>query len=508
MAHTQIDIEETHTSSASTHEERERKTQEEKGAHTTPGSFARTLKHPPHLVMSGLYLAAFLGMLSETSMNIAVPAFMSDFGIGTGLAQWMIIGYMLAIGVVLPFVGFFQKNTSTKHVALGALTAFLLGSLISTLAPSFAILLAGRILQGVGTGIILPVLFSSIIHIFPPTKIGAANGVAGLVIMVAPVIGPTMSGLMISSLGWRAIFATFSVVALVALLLVVLFYVNPIVPTGAKIDILSALSSVVGFGSLVGGAGLLGEQGLSPLALGLIFLGVLVLASYCHRQLTISRPIVDLRVLSLRGFRYSAIAVALSFTCTLTCMYIVPIELQRGLGLDSSLAGILMLPAGIVNAIFSLFAGRLFDKVGARPLIALGGCTALVGIGLFGLVGEGSPLGFFVLAHVVLLIGIPFIQQAAQSAALVSLPRRYASDGSTILNTLQQVCAAIGTAVATCLLSVGVSMAGGGESAPAGQVLGARYVFACAAFLILVALLVGLCGLTKSANESLVAEQA
>lgn len=149
--------------------------------------------------MLGLYIGAFLGMLSETSMNIALPDLCEAFGITTGTAQWMVVGYMLAIGVVLPCVGFLLKWVKAKTLVLVALACFLAGSVLSAVAPIFPLILAGRIIQGVGTGIVLPTMYAAIMRVFPPMKIGAANGVAGLVIMFAPVIGPTLSGLLIGA---------------------------------------------------------------------------------------------------------------------------------------------------------------------------------------------------------------------------------------------------------------------------------------------------------------------
>lgn len=166
--------------------------------------------------MLGLYAGAFLGMLSETSMNIALPDLCDAFNITTGTAQWMVVGYMLAIGIVLPCVGFLLKWIKAKTLVLVALACFLVGSVLSAAAPVFALVLAGRIIQGVGTGIVLPTMYAAIMRVFPPAKIGAANGVAGLVIMFAPVIGPTLAGLIIGACSWRAIFVLFAVVAAVA----------------------------------------------------------------------------------------------------------------------------------------------------------------------------------------------------------------------------------------------------------------------------------------------------
>lgn len=383
----------------------------------------------PHRVMLGLYVGAFLGMLSETSMNIALPDLCDTFGITTGIAQWMVVGYMLAIGIVLP------------------------------------------------------TMYAAIMRVFPPQKIGAANGVAGLVIMFAPVIGPTLAGLIIGAFSWRAIFMLFAVVAVVAIACTAATFVTPIETTRPKVDALSVLASVIGFGCLVAGVSLVADMGFSPLVVALLVIGVLVVACYAYRQLHIANPVLDLRALGIASFRTPALMVTCSFACTLAIMYLAPQELQRGLGLNTSVAGMLMLAGGVVNAVCSFLTGRWYDRVGARPLVSAGAVIGIVGSLLFLAIGATTAPVFFILAHVVFMIGIPLMQQSAQSAALKGLPRELAADGSTILNTMQQVFGAIGTSIATCLLGMG-----SGASEAEGFVAGSRYGYVFGLVLIVVVL--------------------
>ena len=431
--------------------------------------------------MLGLYIGAFLGMLSETSMNIALPDLCEAFGITTGTAQWLVVGYMLAIGVVLPCVGFLLKWVKAKTLVLVALACFLAGSILSAVAPIFPLVLAGRIIQGVGTGIVLPTMYAAIMRVFPPMKIGAANGVAGLGIMFAPVIGPTLSGLLIGAFSWRAIFALFAIVAIAAIICTAAFFITPIETTRPKVDMPSVIASIIGFGCLVAGVSLVADMGFSPLVITLLVIGVLVIACYAYRQLHIDNPVLELRALGIATFRIPALMVTCSFACTLAIMYLAPQELQRGLGLSTSTAGMLMLAGGIINAICSFASGRMYDKVGARPLVRAGAVVAIIGSLLFLVIGVTTAPAFFVLAHVVFMIGIPLMQQSAQSAALKGLPRGLAADGSTILNTMQQVCGAIGTAVATCLLGMG-----SGASEAQSFVAGSRYGYVFGLVLVVI----------------------
>lgn len=221
------------------------------------------------------------------------------------------------------------------------------------MATGFPVLLAGRIVQGISTGIVLPTMYAAIMRVFPPHKIGAANGVAGLVIMFAPVIGPTLAGALIGALSWRAIFALFAVVAVIALACTAAFFVTPIERTRPAVDMLSIVAP-----RWASAASWRREpdqrHGFSVAVVGLLVIGVVVLALYAYRQLHIADPLLDLRALGIAAFRTPAIMVSCSFACTLAFMYLVPQELQRGLGMSSTLAGLLMLPGGIVNAVCTL----------------------------------------------------------------------------------------------------------------------------------------------------------
>ncbi len=173
----------------------------------------------PYLTMMGLYLGGFTGMFSETSLNIALPQLTEAFGVDVAVMQWMVVGYMLVIGIVLPFASLLMKWFSVRKLTLFALGAFFVGSLISGFAPNFEVMLAGRLVQGVGTGLVLPMIFAVVLEVFAPVKIGAAMGLTALIIMFAPAIGPTLSGIILGVLGWRFIFFTFAAVLAVAIVL-------------------------------------------------------------------------------------------------------------------------------------------------------------------------------------------------------------------------------------------------------------------------------------------------
>lgn len=417
----------------------------------------KTTKHP-YLTMMGLYLGAFVGMFGETALNIALPQLTTVFQVDTSLMQWMVIGHMLVIGLVLPFASLLMKWFPVKKLTVFALSIFALGSIISGCATSFPVLLLGRMVQGVGPGLILPMMFSLVLEVFPANKIGSAMGVCSLIIMFAPAIGPTLAGFILSALSWRGIFFIFAAILIVALVFAVKFMIDPYELTKPKIDLLSCITSAVGFGGLVVGVGLASVYGwISVPVLGFLILGVLCIAIYVKRQLGMEKPILNMQAFRIPGFRTGAILVMLDFGITLSAMYLMPQYIQNGLLLAVAMAGIVLLPGGTMNAVFSLISGRLYDKIGAKIPAMCGFFLSALGTILLLTTNSETSVWFVIICHMILLIGVPLAMSPSQTSGLNSLPPQLATDGSTILNTMQQVWGAVCTAVATSLLGIGKS---------------------------------------------------
>lgn len=410
----------------------------------------------PYLTLMGLYLGGFTGMYSETALNIALPQISAAFGIDISLTQWLVVGYMLAIGIVLPFASLLMKWFPTRKLTVFALGAFFVGSLASGLAPSFEIALAGRAVQGIGTGIVLPLMFAMVMEVIPPHKLGSAMGVTALVIMFAPAVGPTLAGFLVDAASWRFIFFSFAIILMVAIAFALKFEVDPYELSRPRIDRASVVLSCLGFGGIVFGVGSASLFGwLSAAVVLSLLIGLVCLVVYARRQLSMDDPVLNLHAFSSQGFRIGALCMMLDFGITLSAMYVLPQFYQSAMLIAVALTGIVMLPGGIVNAIVSMLAGKIYDRIGAR-------IPALVGFGLSAFSAAallfatpGSPIVFVIACHVIMMIGVPLAMSPCQTHALSSLPHQLSADGSTILNTMQQVLGAVCTAVATNLLASG-----------------------------------------------------
>ena len=413
------------------------------------------VKHP-YLTMMGLYLAAFVGMFGETALNIALPELTKAFHVDTDLMQWMVTGHMLIIGMVLPFASLLMKWFPAKRIALFAIGTFILGSLMSGFANSFPLLLAGRLVQGIGPGLVLPLIFSLVFEVFPRNKIGAAMGICALVVMFAPAIGPTMAGFVIGALSWRWIFFLFAIIQLIAFTFASIFLISPYKLTKPRIDPASCILSVFGFSGLVLGAGLASAYGwISAQADLPLVVGIVSLVLYSRRQLFMENPVLNLRAFGFRGFRVGALLVMFAFGITLSVMFLMPQLLQRGLLLPVAITGLVLLPGGLMNSIFSFVSGKLFDKVGAAIPIFTGLALSLLSTVLLLNTTTETSIAYVVACHMILLVGVPLIIPSAQTVALASLPKELSTDGSSILNTLQQVWGAVCTAIVTSLLGFG-----------------------------------------------------
>lgn len=410
----------------------------------------------PYLSLMGLYLGGFTGMYSETALNIALPQLSQSFGVGINIVQWLVVGYMLSIGIVLPFSSLLMKWFSARKITVFALGAFFVGAIISAFSGSFEMCLAGRIIQGVGTGLVLPLMFAMVLEVIPPHKIGSAMGINALIVMSASAIGTTLAGVIIDALSWHWVFLSFAIILAVGLVFALKFQVNPYELTKPHIDAVSVVTSCTGFGGLVLGMGMSSLCGWISIPTDVaLVVGVVSLFIYVKRQLNLEAPVIDLRVFSIPGFRVGALCVTLNFGIILSALYILPQFYQNSMLLAVGLAGVLMLPGGIVNAVVSMIAGRIYDRIGARIPALLGFALTFVAVALLSTAGPTTPLPFVVGCHVVMMIGIPLAMSPCQTHALSSLPPKLSADGSTMLNTLQQVFGAISTALATFLLATG-----------------------------------------------------
>nr|WP_231703714.1 MDR family MFS transporter [Arthrobacter sp. zg-Y179] len=416
-------------------------------------------------VIGLLLVSSFVVILNETIMSVALPRLMADLDITAGTAQWLTTGFMLTMAVVIPATGFLLQRFSMRGLFLTAMSLFSAGTLLAALAPGFGTLLGGRIIQAGGTAIMLPLLMTTVLNAVPAHKRGQMMGTISIVIAVAPAIGPTVSGIILNALDWRWMFWLVLPIALLSLGLGALKIQNLTETKRLPFDVLSIVLSTFAFGGLIFGLSSIGEaaQGkeLMPLWIPLA-VGVLAMAGFVLRQLVLQRTdraLMDLRTFTSKPFVVAIIMVLVSMMALFGCLIVLPLYLQNVLGLDTLSTGLLLLPGGAVMAVLSPIVGNLFDRFGPRPLVAPGALVLSGALWGMTLLTEETPVGLVILLHCFLNAGLGFIFTPLFTSALGSLDKSLYSHGSAIINTLQQLAGAAGTAVFITLMTTGTTAA-------------------------------------------------
>lgn len=410
-------------------------------------------------IMASLLICGFVGMFSETALNIAMTNLMEVFQISAATAQWLTTGFLLTLGILMPMSGLLLQMFTTRQMFTGSLISLIVGTLIAALAFNFEMLMFARVLQAVGMGLLLPLLFNTILVLYPPEKRGAAMGFVGLVIMFAPATGPTIGGLLIEYLTWHYIF-WFSLPLLVIGLLIGLKYLENVTDvTKPRIDLLSVLLSTIGFGGVVFGFSKAGEgaEGWSSMVVVTsIIVGLVALVLFILRQNLMYDPMMNLSVFKYPMYVTGLLLVLSCMMIIMSSMIILPMFLQTGAGLSVFIAGLMLLPGSALNGILSPLVGRLFDRFGPKWLVTPGLVLVAVMLWFFTTLTPVSSVAFIVALHIGLMVGVSMIWMPAQTNGLNQLPPELYPHGTAVLNTLQQVAGAIGIAVAISILTGGM----------------------------------------------------
>lgn len=449
------------------------RTASENGAETIPDDV--TSPHDQKII-GILLVAAFIVILNETIMNVAIPKLMELLRITASVAQWLSTGFMLTMAVIIPATGFLIQKFTTRTLFIAAMSLFCLGTLVSGLAPGFAVLLIGRVLQACGTGLMMPLLMTVILTLIPPHRRGAAMGTVVIVIAVAPAIGPTISGFIINSYSWRLLFFSVLPIAISALAYGYKTLVNVGEPSKPKLDVLSIPVSALAFGGIVYGfSAASGEHSgggtaggwTNPVVLASLAVGVIALVVFTLRQLKLESPLLDLRAFHFKMYTLSVIIVGSLCMAMFSTFLLLPIYLQQVHHFSSLKTGLLMLPGGVLMGVSSPITGRLFDRYGPRLLTITGTSFLLVVLWQFTTVTETTPWVKLVLMHCAMMLSISCVMTPVNTTGLNQLPRPLHSHGTAISSTVQQVAGAVGTALLITIMSNGVQtfLRGAGISA-------------------------------------------
>ncbi|MEC4273718.1 MDR family MFS transporter [Adlercreutzia sp. R25] len=394
-----------------------------------------------------LLTGTLLAVLNLTMLSPALPAIMADLGVDATTAQWLTSVYALVEAVIIPLSAYLVGRFTTRQLFVTSLSVFTVGSFLAAIAPNFWALLLGRILQAACTGAVMPMVFTVILLVFPREKRGTAMGVIGLIIGFAPAVGPSLSGLLVDSVGWRALFAIVTTLGVVVVVLAFFLLRNYGNFARTTFDKLSVALSTVGLVCLLYGLSTFASTSNMALTLALIAVGIVLVALYVRRQLKLPEPMLNVRILKTRPYATAACVIIIVQASLLGTEVITPLYIQGTLGFTATMSGVAMLPGAVIGAFTGLLSGRLFDRFGVRKVAVPGVIVAALGASGLARLGIDANFITVVLTYTTLVIGLQFTMTPLNTWGVNSLDNRVIQHAQGLSNTMNQVAGSFGTAV-------------------------------------------------------------
>jgi MFS transporter, DHA2 family, lincomycin resistance protein len=445
------------------------------------------------LVINLLLVSAFVVILNETIMGVAIPRLMTSLDVTAGAAQWVTTAFLLTMAVVIPMTGFLLQRLNTRTIFVMAMVLFSLGTLVAALAPGLELLVVARVVQASGTAIMLPLLMTTVMTLVPPETRGKTMGNIMMVISVAPAIGPVLSGLILNYLHWRWLFVLVLPIALGSLWLGWRRIENVTTPREAPLDVASVVLSVFAFGGCVYGLSLLGVppvQGQPP-AWAALVVGGGAMVVFVLRQLKLQRTdsaLLDLRVFASRNFTVSLLLFAILMLALFGTIILLPIYLQNVLNMGTLQTGLLLLPGGLVMGRLGQNVGRWYDRIGPVKLVIPGVIIVAAVLWAMTLLGTQSRVEYILAGHIIMSVGFALLFTPLFTVSLSSVRPELYSHGSAVLGSLQQVAGAAGVALFVALMSAQSARLAAAGAAPIEALAGGiRAAFLCGAIAALFA---------------------
>lgn len=411
-----------------------------------------------------LTFITFVGNFTQLQLSAALPTIVSDFGISVTTGQWLTSIFQLVMGVMVPLTAYLTRRFSTRQIVIASMAVFTLGSVFAWLGSSFVLVLIGRLLEAVGTGVMWPVLQITVFSIYPLSRRGMAMGTVGMAMSVAPAIGPTLGGVQTDLNGWRSIFLTLTVIGVISLLLAIFGLRNfGTRDASAKADFFSVGLSIFGFGGLMFGFTNIESYPFThPMVWLAMLIGVVGIVWFVLRQIHGARrqaadpskqpPLLNLSVLKNKSFTVGTVTAALSFFAFSSIMVIMPLYIQDCRGYSATISGLVMLPGAFGQCIAQFFGGKALDRFGARPVALIGSITLLFGTIMMSLISMTSWIWWVSIWQFVRQIGMGFVLMPITTWSLNCLEPEEVSAGSAVTNTVRQIAGAIGAPVLVILM--------------------------------------------------------
>jgi EmrB/QacA subfamily drug resistance transporter len=407
------------------------------------------------LIFINLIVSGIASSILSTAMTTALPNVISYFGITTSSGQWMTSGYSLAMGIVMPLTAFLITKFPTKKLYISGIGIFLAGLVLSIFAGNFGIMMVGRILQACGNGVLLSTAQVTILCVYPVDKKGTMMGFYGLATTAAPVIAPTIAGLMIDAFGWKSIFYAVLAIMVISFIMACVVFEDVLELQDKKFDFLSFAESIFAFGGITLGIGNITSYGLNSVSAGVpLVVGIIGSICFVHRQLNSDAPFLDIRILQNRQYRISVISSMLLYFTMMGSSVLMPLYVQTILGYSAVVSGLVTLPGSLATALVSPFAGRMYDKMGIRKIFITGSiCLVLSSVGM-ALIHRETPLAVAAVFNVIRNVSIGSLMMPLLTWGTSCVKPDKVADASSLLTSFRTISGSIGSAVFVGIMTV------------------------------------------------------
>lgn len=405
-------------------------------------------------ILAALLFGMFIAILNQTLLNVALPKINTEFNISASTGQWLMTGFMLVNGILIPITAYLFNKYSYRKLFLVALVLFTIGSLICAISMNFPIMMVGRVLQAIGAGVLMPLGSIVIITIYPPEKRGAAMGTMGIAMILAPAIGPTLSGYIVQNYHWNVMFYGMFIIGIIAILIGFVWFKLYQYTTNPKADIPGIIFSTIGFGALLYGFSEAGNKGWGSVEIETMFaIGIIFIILFVIRELRMKSPMLNLEVLKFPTFTLTTIINMVVMLSLYGGMILLPIYLQNLRGFSALDSGLLLLPGSLIMGLLGSFAGKLLDTIGLKPLAIFGIAVMTYATWELTKLNMDTPYMTIMGIYVLRSFGMAFIMMPMVTAAINALPGRLASHGNAFLNTMRQLAGSIGTAILVTVMT-------------------------------------------------------
>ena len=405
-------------------------------------------------ILAAMLFGMFIAILNQTLLNVALPKINTEFNISASTGQWLMTGFMLVNGILIPISAFLFNKYSYRKLFIIGLALFTLGSLVCAISFNFPIIMSGRVLQAIGAGILMPLGSNVIVTIFPPEKRGVAMGTMGIAMILAPAIGPTLSGYIVQNYDWNVMFYGMFFIGIIAIVIGLFWFKLYQSTTNPKADIPGIIYSTIGFGSLLYGFSEAGNKGWGSTEIVTMFIvGTVFIIFFILRELRMKAPMLSLEVLKYPTYTLTTVINMIVMMSLYGGMILLPLYLQNLRGFSALDSGLLLLPGALVMGALGPVAGKLLDTIGIKPL-------AIFGIGIMTYATwELSKLNMdttylhIMWIYIVRSFGMAFVMMPIMTAGMNALPPRLISHGNAFVNTMRQLAGSIGTAILVTVMT-------------------------------------------------------